>query len=783
MRRHGIAWAALVATVMAGLTRPAPAAEPVPAASPAASPAAPHVTLRSGEHPGFGRLVFDLPPGVGAKLRRLGGRLTVRLSAPTPIDRDQRRPRNVRAIALSPGRAELTVAAGARIRHMQLGHRLVIDVLDPARVAPGARVARVSRLHIPPAVPRPAGRHVVPVAAPPAMAAPAAPPAPLPPDAIIEPAGDPSGLVLIPDIPPARAVPVVAAPLPAAPAPSPAPVAAVPAVAATAAPVTPVVQAALSDSVPAGPPATDVSLGPIGLAAAPAPMPGGAPGRAMALPFAADTAAAAFRQGGTAVLVFDRSRPIDMAPMKDDPVFGAGAIQLLPGATVLRLPLAAAAVLRLARTDAGWTVAAYRSAAAAPPVQSIRPVSTKGALVLAANAPGAVVSVPDPATGGLLLVGTQHAAGQALAVRRRTPQFSLLAGFQGVALRPIADAITLRATPQGFMIGAGPGGSLVLSPQTPATEAAADASRFSRLFNFPDRDRLALRRRLIAAIDAAAATPAQARGPARLAVARAMIALGMGPEAQAVLQLAVHDDPRLAASPVQRGLAAIAALLARRPAEAAALDDPALAGYDDITLWRAFRTALAAPGAAAAAPMFAAEAALPLAFPRPLRDHVLPLMAETMARGGERDAARRVLAAHPANPRLDYARGLLAEADAKATGGDPHAALAIYDRLAGGADRRDHARAAVRAVELRLARLGMPPAQGADALEALLDAWRGGPRELALRRRIAALREAAGQWRPALAMLRRASVVFPAQRAALHDLLIADFARAVAADV
>jgi hypothetical protein len=680
--RNGVAW--LLAVLLSLAPMPGRAAEP-------------HVALRAGEHPGYGRLVFDLPPGIAAELHRQAGRWVIRLTPPAPIDPAPHPPRNVRAIAVSPGLAELRLAEGAQLRRMQLGRRLVIDVLDPTTAAAPAAaphvpyrprpVRRVNRL--PPLF---AGRHARPAPAlpmvipPPAAPAVISPPAALPPNAIVEPEGDPAGLVLVPDV----------APPPMPPEPSSTPLASPVA----AAPVAPVVHAALpapgmsspSDlaaaPLPADPIETRQALtaGPMALSASPVPMPGGGAGAAMALPFAAGTAAAAFREAGSAVLVFDRSRPIDMAPMKDDPVFGAGVIQLLPGATILRMKLSASFELRLFPTEAGWTVAAIPPGAGAPPLRAIRLAPAKGGLLLAAAAPGQVVSVPDPATGDIILVGTQHSPGQSLAVARRTPQFALLPGFQGVALRPMADDITLRPTEQGFRIAAGPGGALDLSPETPASAAQADASRFTRRFDFPDLDRANLRHRLLAAIDAAAATPAQARGPARLAVARAMIALGMGPEAQSVLGLAVRDDPRLAASPDQRGLAAIAALLAGRPAEAGALDDPALAGTDDIALWRAVRTAMTHKDAPQEAAVFAADAALPLAYPKPLRDHILPLIAETMAMGGEHDAARRLLDANKADHRLDLARGMLAEADARVTGADPGAALAIYDRVAAGTD-------------------------------------------------------------------------------------------------
>ncbi len=78
--------------------------------------------------------------------------------------------------------------------------------------------------------------------------------------------------------------------------------------------------------------------------------------------------------------------------------------------------------------------------------------------------------------------------------------------------------------------------------------------------------------------------------------------------------------------------------------------------------------------------------------------------------------------------------------------GDTDRALSMLDALANGHDQFDRARAAVRAVELRLATRKLDKSQAADALDKLLYAWRGDARELALRERIADLRGQTGAW-------------------------------------
>jgi hypothetical protein len=136
----------------------------------------------------------------------------------------------------------------------------------------------------------------------------------------------------------------------------------------------------------------------------------------------------------------------------------------------------------------------------------------------------------------------------------------------------------------------------------------------------------------------------------------------------------------------------------------------------------------------------------------------LPMALETMVLGGQADAAAPLLAQREQDPDLAFARALLKQAQ-----GGNEAALVLFDALANTRSTLDHARAAVRATELRLAMGKLDAGSAADALEKGLYAWRGDRRDLAQRLRIAALREQTGAWRTAFAMLRDAKAAFPEQ--------------------
>ena len=270
--------------------------------------------------------------------------------------------------------------------------------------------------------------------------------------------------------------------------------------------------------------------------------------------------------------------------------------------------------------------------------------------------------------------------------------------------------------------------------------------------------------------EAAAAAPL-ARGPYRQTVARTMIALGLGAEAGAMLNMAATDDPHEAGSPDSMALASIAALLAHRPDEANGLVDPRLPATDDIALWRAVRLAQLSPGSAPAAAMFAVTLPLLLTYPSEIRDRLLPLAAETLVAAGEITTAAALLDARKDDAALDLARAMLQEAK-----GDSPGALAGYDRLAQSRDRSLHARAAARAVELRLATGAIDAKQAAERLEGLLYSWRGDRQERALRERLAELKARTGAWRSALALLRDSETLFPDDKVAIHGELTDMFA-------
>jgi len=520
--------------------------------------------------------------------------------------------------------------------------------------------------------------------------------------------------------------------------------------------------AALSAALPAK--VDDVPQAAAQVSASPEPQPPAAPPSAappsaaktasVLIPLEAGVGAAAFRRGDTGLVVFDQRVPLNLAALDGGSGIAAASVKLGQASTVLTIPLAASQNLALAKEPRGWRVTRTDNAAQASTVEA--EPNPAGLLLKLAN-PGQVVTMADPSTGLVLLVGTINSSagpGQAVAPARRTPGYALPPTWLGVVVEPLSDLIELRPAASGF---------LLVSPGMPAVAAAPTrpAEAFTRRFNLPDLPVEALTQRLTAQVAAAAVAPPRARSGPRLAVAQSLLSLGLATEAQAVLGLIATEDPIAAADPNLTGLMAIAALLAGRSPEAAGLDDARLDGADDVALWRGVRDAMRETDAEAGRGL---ARLLPLAsaYPAALRDRLRPMIIEAAISTGQAPSVADALAQSDDHT-LDFARALQRKRD-----GDTAGALAAFDTLAAGRDQLTQIRAGVRAAELRLREGALTPAQAADVLERLAAIWRGDARESRMRLRVAELRAAAGAFRPALDTLRDTERLFPDQQPAIR---------------
>jgi hypothetical protein len=484
---------------------------------------------------------------------------------------------------------------------------------------------------------------------------------------------------------------------------------------------------------------------------------------AILLPFDAQTGAAAFARGGLGHVVFDTSKAIDLAALRNDPIFGSARITLLPASTQLTMAMPAGRWLALRHRRDGWAV--VLAPGRAPP--DTAPVSLRNGVVSIGipAAHGAVVIV-DPATGEKMLVGTVRDHGAAVLVPHASPEFTLLPSWEGAVVLAGSDRTTLRAGKTGFALSAATGPPLSAVLPDASQVALESAGALTRRFDIPPLPVAALLRRMSGDVAAAAAAPKQARFRSRLRAATDMLALGLDREAAAVLAAARADDPSREAQADARALLAMSQFLAGiAPSGEGSLADPALGASDEVALWRALAQPQAMSMAERAA-VVAADWRLLLSYPPPLRRRLMPQAGGILVDGRQPGAAQALLdaAGDDMGGGLALVRARLLLAQGKAG-----AALALLDHVAASADRKHGAIAWRLAVEQRLRTGQLSAAKAADALLSQIDRWRVPAFETEARLRGADLLGQAGDFRGALAQLRDTDRLFPDAHAQVHD--------------
>ena len=467
---------------------------------------------------------------------------------------------------------------------------------------------------------------------------------------------------------------------------------------------------------------------------------------ALLLPFDRHVGAAAFRRAGLMVIVFDSSKPVDLAAVAADPVFGAARYSLLSAGAIMTLPLPLDVNVELVRKPDGWLIQVVKSS---PPVMPIPVSAGADGMMLSTKDPGEVVVIKDPILKTDLLVGTVRQGGQNIPTLMHNSRYVLNQTMLGVVVERLADRLEMRTLSDGFVIGEprgrDPQGSRPPSPQI----------FFSRTLDLPAVDDAELQRRYKAALTSSASvSPANRRRP-RLDAAEAALALGQAREAGQLAEVADQDAPAESQAGRSIFLRAVAAVVDRVPGALALLEDPKIANSDEVAMWRALDLAQREPENADAARVISRCLPLIESYPVNLRDRLIGDAAMSLVLGGGPKDAPRVRALRGGG------KVRLAQAILLAKGGEFDRALAVFDGLAADADPVVRTTAAARAIEIRLQLRQIKPAQAADRLDAeLLDARMAGD-ELPLRLRVAALRAQAADWPSALAALREVSTSFP----------------------
>ncbi len=477
----------------------------------------------------------------------------------------------------------------------------------------------------------------------------------------------------------------------------------------------------------------------------------------IALDFPRGTGAALFRRGGSVLAVFDNPELRNPEALRLAAAAGVVEVKTLPQGLVLAMPAALAPEVGLARGPAGWVLGPARPAVGEAGAEASLAAGKGPAPAIAFEGvpPNRVVVMRDPESNLPLLVGTTREAGRAFAGGRRAPEYDLLRTELGVAVLARSESLQLRASPDRFLLSGSALSPLSLDPAAAAGSTASAA--MTRCLGLPVLQPEQLMVRLRAQSARLAGTEPLARAALRRDHAATKLALGMAHEAQAEMNRAFAEGAG-GAQGAQEGkvLASAAALVAGRMEEAAtALRPDADPGCDELVLWRSLFLAQAGD-APAALPGLRATLPLLRAYPQALRDRLFPLAADALAQAEAWGPLRGLLADEAMKARLPLAAAMLAEAD-----GDDEGALAAYDALERGRDRRARSVALRRAVELRLRTGRVDHAAAARAYAPSLLAWRGDAAERDARLRLAQLLASSGDAGAAFALLRQTAALFP----------------------
>ncbi len=730
---------------------PHQAKDPPPGAAPRpASPAPPEglrVRVRSGEHKGFSRMVFDWPRRVAYEIERTGGGATITFGRPARLDLGApgaRRSQYIREVdsQVTDGRLVVTLAVPetSRLRHFIAGSRVVVDVLAPGETETAAQGPASAPAGAPPGD---TGKPSAPTDGPsateekPGTTAVAKPTSLIParPRAVDPPGRAPDGQPRSADLASPVSAPVAEKPAadpvqenPAAP-PGPPP--------------------AVAESPPDGPP----------------PAPG------LRFEWDEPVAAAVFRRAGFLWVVFDKATRVDVDGLRAQGGNVIRAIEQVPSerATVLRLTTVSGVNPEVKRDGFAW-ILEFRQQRIQPRTAietKAQPNSPVGPRVfLSVPEPGNAIVLSDPEVGDTIVVVPVIPLGHGIAHTFEYPELRILETGQGVAIQPRIDNLRVRSLRQGIEV-TGPR-RLQISPVT--QELAANVRLgimrpFTRVFHMEkwrhragesftvDKQRLQ---------NAVALAKDAAREKARLELARFHFANGLGAEALGVLAVVARDRPGILDDPQFRALRGANRFLANHFAEAREdLYDSGLDDNDEAAFWRA--AVWAAEGhLAEAAPDLARTGGVTRAYPRALRVPMGMLVAEAAIAAGDTQQSARyveVLKFDGPSPaqksRLALIEGRLGE-----LGGDFDGAVAKWEEAENGSHRPSQARAAVARTELLLKLAKITPGEAIEELENLRFAWRGDEFEFALLRRLGRLYMDEGDYRSGLRTLKQAATHF-----------------------
>lgn len=348
------------------------------------------------------------------------------------------------------------------------------------------------------------------------------------------------------------------------------------------------------------------------------------------IPVPSDMGIAAFQSANRFLIVVDNARPMDTSALRGDGIFSSLTVSTLADATLIQVQLPDTRKLYLSQQAEGWVLGDQP-----PPVTDyddrrvISPRPGDGGVLYPMRRPGRVLSITDPASGSRLFVGTSTMDDGGILSLRVGKGYEVWPTTEGVVVAAQSPEISMRATPDGPLLSVE---GKAFPDQGVAVYASDVDLKWLGLQNLPPEK---LRERLHDAFLAAADSDPAQRFEKRLEEAKAAFSAGSATEARGILTVALEDDPEEAERPGVRFLLAASELLAGNKEGASLLEGP----WPDsqkraVQLWRGLYMAAAGGHEAEAAHLLAMDVERLKNYPAPLRDMLLPGVAEEIARYG-----------------------------------------------------------------------------------------------------------------------------------------------------
>ena len=348
------------------------------------------------------------------------------------------------------------------------------------------------------------------------------------------------------------------------------------------------------------------------------------------IPVPPDMGIAAFQSANRFLIVVDNAHPMDTSALRADGIFSSLTVSTLAAATLIQVQLPDTRKLYLSQQAEGWVLGDQP-----PPATDyndrrvISPRPGDDGILYPMRRPGRVLSITDPASGSRLFVGTSTMDDGGILSLRIGKGYEVWPTTEGVVVAVQSPEISMRATPEGPLLS-------VEGKAFPDESVAVYASdvdlKWLGLQNLPLEK---LRERLHDAFLAAADSDPAQRFEKRLEEAKAAFSAGSGTEARGILTVALEDDPEEANRPGVLFLLAASELVAGNKEAASLLEGP----WPDsqkraVQLWRGLYLAAEGGHEAEAAHLLAMDVNRLKNYPAPLRDMLLPGVAEEIARYG-----------------------------------------------------------------------------------------------------------------------------------------------------